>query len=66
MLEFNSKEVAVENSKNVYTDGELCLELPEGTRLVSMPHMSWPKVTISNYYVWGVRGIFWKNPLRYL
>ena len=43
-LNYNSEEVSLENSNNVYMDGEFRLVLPEGTGLVSMPRMSWIRV----------------------
>jgi len=38
---YNPKEIPVEHSNNIYTDGEFRLELTEGTELYLMPNMKW-------------------------
>ena len=58
-LNYSPEEVQVENSNNVYTDGEFRIKLPEGVGLLSMPKMFWTRV---NFFLL-IKNIFCSNPL---
>ncbi len=52
-IKYDPEEILVKNSKNVYTDGEFQLRLPQGFKLMSVPNMNWIQVEFypSNYYL---------------
>jgi len=58
-LNYSPEEVQVENSNNVYTDGEFRIKLPEGVGLLSMPKMVWTRV---NFFLL-IKKNFCSNPL---
>ena len=43
-VNFNSEEIPIQHNNNVYTDGEFNVKIPNHSRLIFMPNMTWTRV----------------------